>query len=78
MNQLTQIVKNISKDIGINPSQLNIYCEPSIDRDGEVLHLIDIVYHDLVYQTLSYYKTEDIVREFRAINDEFPNLEIHV
>lgn len=78
MQTLTQSIKELANELEIAPEGIGVYCSPSKDRDGEVVQSVELVYNGEIYDTLTYYDLVDIVREFKAVNDEFPDLEIHV
>jgi len=78
MQTLTQSIKELANELEIAPEGIEVHCNPVRDRDGEVVQEVQLIYDGDLYDTLRYYDMVDIVREFKAVNDEFPDLEIHV
>lgn len=79
MQTLTQSIKELANELEIAPEGIEVHCNPvNYLNRGTIAHNVDLSYKGEIYDTLVFYDLDDIVREFKAVNDEFPDLEIHV
>lgn len=78
MQTLIQRIKELANELQIAPEGIRVNCEPLKTWGNEVVQSVELEHNGEVYYIVTYLNVDDVSRELKEVNDEFPELEIHI
>lgn len=78
MQTLIQRIKELANELQIAPEGIRVNCEPLKTWGNEVVQSVELEHNGEVYYIVTYLNVDDVSRELKELNDEFPELEIHI
>lgn len=78
MQTLIQRIKELANELQIAPEGIRVNCEPLKTWGNEVVQSVELEHNGEVYYIITYLNVDDVSRELKEVNDEFPELEIHI